>query len=114
MTGEKYLSENNEFFYDESSSQKNSSLRQDFELFDDESYVPGQLVQIKRNVTTENEDWEILVDKRQVFVIKGQQLSLKARKFLRTQSGMSFIMSEFKSGVNTMSRFKALIREKIV
>ena len=110
---DKYLNENNEFFYDEGGSSKSNSLKQDHELFDDDEYIAEELVQVRRVEAGKSEDWEVLVDGSAALVIRGRQLNAAERNFIRSKDGVMFVMNNFKQGERTASRLKALVKKKV-
>lgn len=109
---DKYLNENDQFFYDENSS-KNGFLKQDSELFNEEDYVPGSLVRVKRVCKNSAEDWKILIDNKEVLILKGTRFTAKEREYLRSAKGVLFVINGIKSGWNSVSEFKRQIKELV-
>lgn len=95
-----------EYVIDEDKFPRNSSLRQENELFDDDSYVPQQIISVKRVEYGKGEDWEIFADDKIVMTIKGVRFSAKERKFLRSVEGIQFLMRGYKAGWKSVSEFK--------
>ena len=110
-TYNKYLVENDQFFYDEDSSKKGFILKQDNELFNEDDYVPGDMVEVKRVSGTKSEDWNILINGKVHLVLKGSRFSSKQREFLRTPNGVLFIIKGAKMGWNSVSEFKRQLKE---
>jgi hypothetical protein len=110
MNYDKYI-ESNEFLYDESSGQK-TSLRQDNELFNDSDNIPGSVVRVKRT-NKDSENWTIFKDGKEFLVLKGQRFSAKEKEFLRTSSGVLFIINGIKSGLKTIADFKREISDQV-
>lgn len=109
----KYVDETDEFFIDE---QKNKSggniLRQDSELFDDNSYIPHELLSVKRvSLPKSGEDWEIIRDKKVVFTLKGVRFAKKEKEFFKTANGILFIMNGYKAGWRTIAEFKRQVKK---
>lgn len=104
---DQYLStDEEEYVIDEEKFSKGTNLRQENELFDDNSYVPHDVVSVRRIEFAEGEDWEVLKNKKTVIVLKGVRFSAKERAFFRTIDGVKFIMEGFKSGWNSIAEFK--------
>lgn len=108
---DKYLVENDQFFYDESASKKGSFLKQDTELFNDDDYIPGKSIQVKR--ISEPEDWKVLIDGKEHLILKGSRFTTKEREYLRTVNGILFIVSGVKKGWDSVSEFKRQMKDLI-
>lgn len=108
---DKYLVENDQFFYDENTSKKGSFLKQDTELFNEEDDVPGKSIQVKR--IPDPEDWNVLVDGQEYLLLKGTRFTAKEREFLRTPPGILFLILGVKSGWKSVSEFKRQMAEQI-
>ena len=102
-----------EYVIDEEKFSRNGSLRNDTELFDDESYIPHSTVRVKRVEYGKGEDWEVLVDNKTALVLKGVRFTSKEKDFLRTIAGIKFVMDGFKKGWKSVSEFKRQIQECI-
>ena len=55
---DKYLVENDQFFYDEQNSKKGAFLKQDSELYNEDDAIPGASVRVKKI----DSDWQIYVN----------------------------------------------------
>jgi len=108
---DKYLSENNQFFYDEQSS-KGTFLKQDSELFNDEDDIPGQVVMVKR-ITKPSENWQVYVDKKEYLLLRGTRFTSAEREFLRSVQGILFVIDGTKRGWKSVSEFKRQIQDKL-
>jgi len=106
----KYI-ENDQFFYDESASKKGFILKQDTELFNEEDYIPGKSIQVKR--IAEPEDWKVLVNGKEHFFLKGSRFTTREREFLRTAKGILFIVDGVKQGWKSVSEFKRQMKDLI-
>ena len=104
-TYDKYLAENDQFVYDENS-KRSVFLKQDSELFLEESHVPGKCIQVKRTEVDGHEDWQILIDGKEQLVLKGNRLSNAERYFFRDTKGVNFIIYGVKAGWKSISEFK--------
>lgn len=107
---DKYLNENDQFFYDEHNHKKGSFLKQDSELFNDEDNIPGSSVHVKRT-SHPKEDWQILINNKEALIIRGTRFTSKEREFLRSANGMLFIINGTKKGWKTVSEFKRQLQE---
>ena len=106
---DKYMDE--EFAIDEDKHAGGLRLRQETELFDDESYIKFPILNVRRlELPNNGEDWEFLQDKTVVFILKGVQLTKKERNYLRTPEGMLFLISGFKQGWNTVTKIKKQLK----
>lgn len=106
---DKYLNENDQFFYDEHNTKKGSFLKQDSELFNDEDNIPGLSIRVKR-VSHPKEDWKVLINNKEALVIKGNRFTAKEREFLRSANGMLFIVNGIKKGWKTVSEIKRQVQ----
>jgi len=105
----KYLTENNNFFYDEKSAKKSSLSKFDDDLFNEEdSKAPEGSIRVKR--TSEPEDWQILVNNEDYLLLKGTRFAAKEREFLRTPEGLIFVINGAKAGWKSVSEFKRRIQ----
>jgi hypothetical protein len=104
-----------EFFFDENTFPKGSSLRHDHELFDDDDDIITKLINVKMVTfgNGKNEDWEILVNGKLALVLKGVRFTVRERKFLKTPQGMLFIIKGYKSGWKSVSEFKRQIQKAL-
>lgn len=110
MKSNKYLSEADEFLIDE---EKHKAIsKQDGELFDEKSYVPYDLIGVRRNNLPKNGiDWEILVNKKSVLTLNGIRFSKKEKIFLEKPEGMLFIINGYKQGWKNIATFKKHIKK---
>jgi hypothetical protein len=108
---QRYIDESDEFFIDENKQSNSNSLRQDNDLFDDNRYVAQQVISIRRIARANNEDWEIVVDKKPVMLLKGTRFSKPEREFLRTPQGMSFMIGGYKNGWKSVSEYKRQVEK---
>lgn len=101
----KYLDQADEFLIDE---EKHKAIsKQDGELFDEKSYIPHDMINVRRNRLPRNGvEWEVLVNKKSVLVLKGIRFSKKEIKFLETPEGLLYIMAGYRSGLKNTSAFK--------
>lgn len=107
----KYI-EDDQFVYDEKTGKKGSFIKHDSEFFNDEDYVPGNSVRVKRVASNSTEDWKVFVNEEELLVLKGIRFTSKERDFLRTTEGVMFIINGIKSGWKSVSEFKRQMQEK--
>ena len=118
MTGhensyDKYLTENDQFFYDEQNNKKGSFLKQDSELFNEDDDIPGQSIQVKRISYPPKEDWKVLINDKEHLLLRGTRFTSKEREFLRSVEGTLFIVHGTKQGWKSVSEFKRQLKDKI-
>ncbi|MCK9567835.1 hypothetical protein M0R72_02645 [Candidatus Pacearchaeota archaeon] len=101
-----------QFAYDEKGGKKGSFIKQDSEFFNDEDYVPGKSVRVKRISTSSHEDWRVFINEQEIIVLKGIRFTSKEREFLRTTEGVMFIINGIKSGWKSVSEFKRQLQVK--
>lgn len=106
----KYLDEEEDFSSDEHKNINLNNLRQETELFNDDSYVPHQLISIRYiSLPKKGGDWEIMVDKKPQLLIKGIRFSKPEQNWLKTYQGMQFLINGYKLGWKSVSEFKRQI-----
>ena len=98
--------DDNQFVYDEKVGKKGSFIKQDSEFFNDEDYVPGNSVRVKRVANSSHEDWKVFINEEEAIVLKGIRFTSKEKEFLRTTDGVMFIINGIKSGWKSVSEFK--------
>jgi hypothetical protein len=109
----KKYSDDDQFAYDEKSANKGSFIKHDSEFFNDEDYVPGKSVRVKRLSSKTHEDWKVFVNEEEFIVLKGIRFSTKERDFLRTTDGVMFIINGIKNGWKSVSEFKRQLQDII-
>jgi hypothetical protein len=110
---DKYLVENDQFFYDEQNSKKGAFLKQDSELYNEEDDVPGGSVQVKRISQPPKEDWQIYINSKEYLLLRGTRFTAKEREFLRSVEGTLFIVQGAKQGWKSVSEFKRQLKDKV-
>lgn len=114
MTGyensyDKYLVENDQFFYDENNSSKGSFLKQDLELYNEEDDIPGASVQVKRI----DSDCVVFVNGEESLTLKSSRFTAKERDWLQTAPGFQFMIEGAKQGWKSVSEFKRQLKDKV-
>ena len=104
--------EEDPFSYDEKG-KKGSFIKQDSEFFNDEDYVPGKSVRVKRVSLNSHEDWKIFVNEEEVLILKGIRFTSKERDFIRTANGVMFVINGIKNGWKSVSEFKRQLERKL-
>ena len=111
-TTQRYVDEEDEFLVEEGKQPKvGSSLRQETEFFDDDSYVIHDIINVRYTETKNYEEWEILKNKRSVLELKGIKFSKKERDFFRSPEGMLFIVNGYKLGWKSVLEFKRQLKK---
>lgn len=106
--------ENDSFAYDEKQPKQVFFVKNDCELFLDENDIPGNVVQVKRICGKDgSENWKLLVDKQEKLLLKGSRFTEKEKEFLRSPTGMLFMINGVKCGWNSVSEFKKRIKENL-
>jgi hypothetical protein len=107
---DKYLTENDQFFYDEQNNKKGAFLKQDAELYnEEEAAIPGASIRAK----LVNEDWHVLVNGEEFLVLKSARFTVKERDFLCTLEGSQFIIQGVRQGWKSVSEFKRQLKDKV-
>ena len=108
---DKYIGDD-EVYFDENIFPKTNSLRQDHELFDDNDYIPNDLINIKCVEGNGSDyDWEIYKNGECELVLHGYRFKKNEKQFMQTPDGMNFIIVGFKSGWKNVSEFKRQIEK---
>ena len=105
--------DDDQFVYDEKGGKKGSFIKQDSEFFNDEDYVPGKSIRVKRVSNNSHEDWRIFVNEQEALVLKGIRFTTKEREFLRTTEGVMFIINGMKCGWKSISEFKRQLQVRV-
>lgn len=112
---DKYMTDSEEYSYNGKSS-SNLLLRQDNELFIEETYKKkAAVLQVKRvkrkNLTDE---WVVYKNADVLFRFDGDNLGVKEKDYLKTAEGMSFLMTAIKSGLNSEKALAKMLKGKVV
>ncbi len=110
---DKYLTENDQFFYDEHDNQKGLIIKQDSELYNEEDDIPGDSVQVKRIFQSSKENWQIFVNNEKYLLLRGTRFTTRERNFLRSVEGTLFIIRGTKQGWKSVSEFKRQLKDKV-
>lgn len=95
----------------ETNSTKFNLNKYEYDLYHDDDNVPGTVIQVKKmGNLKKGEKWKVLKDNKLALTIDGTKLTSKERSFLYTPEGISFIISEFKKGVPTITSLKKQIK----
>ena len=86
----------------------------EYDLYHDEDNVAEKIIRVKRySLPNDGERWKIFEDNKVMFVIEGAKLTKKEKAFLRTVDGVSFLISQYKNGINSFNHLKTEMRNKI-
>lgn len=110
------LLEEEEFHMDENKPRLISgSLKQETELFDDDKYVPHDIISVKYiSLPKSGEDWQVVKNKNVVMTIKGIRLTNKEKKFLKTANGMRFIINGYKNNWSISELKRQMKAQKLI
>jgi len=107
----KYLTENDNFFYDEQSDKKSTFSKQDSELYNEDSAkIPGSSIRVKR--VDDSDDWQVLINGEEHLLIRGSRFTAKEREYFRTPKGLMFIIDGVRQGWSSVSEFKRQLKGK--
>src|SRR5260221_6728679 len=88
-----------------------SSLRGEHEFYKEEEDIAYKMITVRRTNLKRGEDWEISEDKKVVLILKGPRFSNKEKNYMRTVDGMNFIISGYKKGLDSVSKFKTELKK---
>lgn len=88
------------------------------DLFDDDKHLINAIINVKRNVTSKSEKWNIIrkiqdAPDEVIFVIDGSKLNKKEKAFLRTNNGVLLLLKEAKAGIKSFNALRKVIRENL-
>lgn len=96
------------------SSDSKFSLRLENEFFDEERDQPQLVISARRVTLPKNgEDWEILVNKKTVLILKGTRFTKKEKKFLYSADGMKFLIASYQAGHHSVAKIKEQMKKVI-
>lgn len=82
----------------------------DNDLFNEDSYKPGDLLRVQRKNSKKNgECWIVFKNNTEVLTLKAVRFKVNEREFFRTPEGINFILKAFKEGHNNASKIKDLV-----
>jgi len=86
----------------------------EYDLFHEEDDIAEKIIRVKRySLPNNGERWKIFEDSKVMFVLEGTKLTKKEKAFLRTADGISFLIFQYKNGINSFNHIKTEIRNKI-
>jgi hypothetical protein len=87
-------------------------FKADNDLFDENKNKPNKVISVKRiKQTKNNEDWAILENGKIVLRMKGSRFTNSEKEFLRTVDGFNFLITEYKNGTSSVTKFKEKIKK---
>lgn len=101
------LTSNDEYSEGEVSEPLSQTLRTDNELFKDEDHIAQPII----NVKFVKDCWQIIDNKNIVLTLKTKQFGKKHQEFLKSVDGVLFIISGYKRGWKTVTKFKEELRK---
>lgn len=79
----------------------------EYDLFHDEDHVVEKIIRVKRiSLPNKGERWKIFEDTKAIMVIEGSKLTNKEKEFLRTVDGVTFLINQYKLGINSFNHLK--------
>lgn len=109
--------ENYKNFYNEDYKEisiKTNASKFESDLYREDEDVPGKSIRVKRiYMPNKSEKWKVFEDTKVIFVLDGESLSKKERSFLKTVSGMNFLISQFKNAIPSISHLKKEIKKQL-
>jgi hypothetical protein len=85
----------------------------EYDLYHEEDDVAEKIIRVKRFAVSNDEKWKIFEDSKVTLIIEGAKLSKKEKEFLRTVDGVNFLLSQYKSGINSFNSMKIEIKKKL-
>jgi hypothetical protein len=86
----------------------------EYDLYHEEDDITEKIIRVKRfSLPNNGERWKIFEDNKVVFVIEGAKLTKKEKSFLRSVDGVNFLISQYKTGINSFTHLKTEIKKKI-
>jgi hypothetical protein len=89
----------------------NSKFEHD--LYHDEDNVILKIIRVKRFFSSSKEEWKVFEDANILLVIEGNKCTRKEKLFLRTVEGVNWIISQYKSGINSFNSIKKALKLKL-
>ena len=84
--------------------------KQDYNLWDD-SEIEAKCIRVKKHSTKDGyHTWKLFENEECKFILNSPDLTKKMIKFLFTSEGLSFLITQYKSGCNNVYRFKKAVR----
>jgi len=86
----------------------------DHDLYHDEDNTIQPIIRIKRTgVLNKTEKWKIYRDEELSLVLEGNKLTNKEKEFLRTMSGIVFLIELSKTGAKSFNFFKNELKKQL-
>jgi hypothetical protein len=86
----------------------------EYDLYHEEDDVAEKVIRVKRiSMPNKGEKWKIFEDSKVVFVVEGNKLNNKEKKFLRSVDGVNFLITQYKQGIKSFNSLKNEIKKKI-
>lgn len=86
----------------------------EYDLYHDEDNKIEKIIRVRRiSLPNKGERWKIFEDNKSVYVVEGVKLTNKEKEFLRTVNGVNFLISQYKSGINSLNALKKEIKNFI-
>lgn len=86
----------------------------EYDLYHDEDDIVEKVIRVKRfSLPNNGEKWKIFEDNKAMYIVEGAKLTKKEREFLRSIDGITFLVQQYKSGINSFNHLKTELRKRI-
>jgi hypothetical protein len=86
----------------------------EYDLYHEEDDVVEKIIRVKRfQLPNDGEKWKIFEDSKIMMIIDGAKLTKKEKAFLRTVDGITFLVSQYKIGINSFNHLKIELKKKL-
>jgi len=85
----------------------------EYDLYHDEDNIIEKIIRVKRIVVAGAEKWKIFENTMTMITIEGSKLSIKEKEFLRSASGVNFLLTQYKNGIKSFTALKAEMKKKL-
>jgi hypothetical protein len=86
----------------------------EYDLYHDEDNIVEKVIRVKRfSLPNNGEKWKIFEDNKAVYIVEGTKLTKKEKEFLRSVDGVTFLVQQYKLGINSFNHLKTELRKRI-
>ena len=86
----------------------------EYDLYHEEDDKTEKIIRVKRfSLPNNGEKWKIFEDNKVIFIIEGSKLTKKERNFLRTISGVNFLIHQYKLEIKSFNQLKQELKLEI-
>ncbi len=84
----------------------------EYDLYHEEDDISMPVIRVKRTgMPNKGEKWRIMENNKVILIVDGVKLSKKEREFLRTATGVLFLINQHKQGIRSFNSLKAEIKK---